>query len=316
MGWQRINSLVRRPAGGSQDYGYSEGFLVGTGHEEGFYCFRESPYVSVPFISDAFMPHLEFDGGTVYGQLGLAYNDDEVYGDGTTVWIFKPRSQSGSWVRAQALREPYYYTDIDETTVVGDKFYKGDFPDLNGGAETWTIAGAYTQGEAGSTVSVKLVQDIWEWQDNYGAGTWTSGSRFCGRYYNAKDGTWKFVGIPTYRPTQMSAGGYFNGELFTRGGKDSRGSFTYVGTRGHTITHSATTGKWRVESSEGHWSEATDEPSMSQGVAFQGMMWDPDQGVEAADPNGNFMLQFAYFAMGQEKRDVLMGEVSIWRPLP
>ena len=308
MGWQLVNCLLRPPAGAS---GESEGFLVGTGNEDGYYCFTQSPYINTPFISAEFLPRLTV-GGSSYSQLGLTYNDEPVYGDATTYRFFK--SKTHGWIRANFLREPYYYTDIDETTVVGDKFYQGNLPDFNGTAQTWEIAGAFSSAEVGSTIEVKLEQDYWAWEDNHGASSWTSGSQYCGRYRNAKDGTWKSVGVPMYAADAPGSDCYYKYERFTRSYSRTSGKFVYTGDQGHSIQYK--NGLWVIGvPDQDKWSESINEPNMKAAVTFNGYEIDEVTGDKVSDSKGTFTLAWNYNVLGDHKEQVLMGEVSIWRPL-
>lgn len=308
MGWQLINCLLRPPAG--ESYEYSEGFLKGTGNEQGYYCFTGSPYINDPFISQDFMPHITVDGDE-YRQLGLTYNDEPVYGDETTYRFFKSKTEG--WIRAQFLREPYYYTDIDETTILGDKFYKGNLPEFNGEAQTWEIAGAVSQSEVGNTIEVKLEQEYWAFEGNNGVSSWTSGSKYCGRYRNAKDGTWKSVGVPMYKVDAPGSNCYYKNEKFTRSFKKTSGKFTYEGDNGHIIHYKD--GLWVIgEPDHDKWSECSTEPNMVTAVNFSGYEMDEGTGTKVSDNKGTFTLQWDYNVLGNHKEKILMGEVSIWRP--
>lgn len=315
MGWQLINSVLRKGFGDHPESDYSFGYMIGDGNEDGYYCFSESPYVYQPFISDTFLPKFEVDGST-YSTYPLSYNDDTVWGGtSSNQWIFKPKTQNGYWVMFNHLREPYYYTDIDETTVVGDQFYKGSLPALNGNGEQWEIAGAFSSSEAGSTKLVKLTQDIWLWHDN--GDRRQSQSGMCGRYFNELDGTWKSVGIPTYEAkNDQDNNCYYQNEKFSRSFEKNTQTrqFDYIGDRGHTISYSRGMQIWHIGTiGQGKWSECSTDPNVHSAVTFRGYQIDQGTGNHVEDPLGNFTLTWKHMSPGDEKREVLMGEVSLWR---
>ena len=318
MGWQVINAKVSQFNGGGRD---SWGYLVGDGAEEGFFCFPQTPFFDHAIISDSFTPHLKFsNGGAEYDVCGISYAGNAVYGtapeiDGYGSYVFCPRSTHGSWILLESLREPYYYTDIDETTKVGDLYYQGGFPDVNGPTETWELAGAVNGDESQpSAISATFIQNVWNWHDN--GSTSQSRSGLCGRYYNEQDGTWKFVGIPSYTVTNGGDGCYFTNEVFTRSAtRDRYRNLVYVGDRGHTITKDRSSGKWVIGTrNRGTWSESDSAPSMNGNVAFTGFRWNADEQTAEPDEAGNFELKWDTNRMGDEQREVLFGEVSLWRP--
>lgn len=314
MAWQKINSVLRY---GTTDSA-CEGFWKGSGHEDGFYCFQKSPWVPSydgPFISDSFEPTLTIDG-TDYTLQNNTYAGEYVWGGGG-YFVFYSTTQR-AWIRMNNLREPYYYTDIDETTKVGDKFFEGGLPSLNGQSETWKIDGAYTNSEAGSTVQVTLHQDLWLWNTN---GDWRkSKSYFAGKYYNEKDSTWKFLGVPNYKASVSNRNGYMYGETFTRSmekvGKSIWSKhWTYQGSLGHSINYGSK--KWVVGTEgSGAWSESEQEPSLHSDVIFRGYKMVEQEGelVKEEDPLGDFTISFAHLESGTLTKNILMGEFSIWRP--
>lgn len=305
MGWQQINAVLTSQFGSTNQI-RSEGYLIGTDDEEGYLCFKKSPFINVPFISEEYWPRLEVNGSSTYSVSEMLYDFWPVFG--TSIFhIFRPTNNNGKWIRGSFLKEPYYYTDIDDT-VKGDSFYEGYLPDLDG-TETWTPAGAQT----GSSIEVKMTQTRWVWVSNGDRNQSDSG--FCGAYQNPEDHTWKFVGLPVFEATTNNNDDYFKNEKFTRslekeGGR--WGHFTYIGDKGHTIQYSQ--GKWVIGTlNSGKWSEASQEPSTQNEVTFSGYEMDTGTGDRVTDPRGDFTLTFKHREMGNEKRTVYMGEVSLWR---
>ena len=318
MGWQVINSKLSRFDNNAENDSY--GYLVGDGNEAGYFCFQSSRYISKPFISDSVLPTLTFsDGATEYMVAGISYDNREVYcpspsTDGSGPFVFYSPSQRG-WIRFEELCEPVYYTDIDKITKLGDVFYQGGFPELNGPAQTWELKGAVNEDDwRPSAVSATFIQNVWEWHDN--GSTSESRSGLCGRYYNEQDGTWKFVGIPSYTVTNGGYGCYFTNEVFTRSAtRDRYRNLVYVGDRGHTINFDRSARKWVIGTrNRGTWSESDSAPSMNGNVAFTGFRWNADEQTAEPDEAGDFELQWDTNRMGDEKREVLFGEVSLWRP--
>lgn len=315
MGWQVINSKL---SPFNSDGYASFGYLVGDGNESGFFCFRQTPFFSRPIISDSYLPHFEFSHtGEQHELCGVTYNGSPVYGssptnDGYGSYVFCPHSEYGSWILFGQLAEPYYYTDIDETTKVGDVYYCGGFPEVNGSPVEWEKKGAVNSGDEG-TVSASFVQRVWEWLDN--GSTSLSRSGLCGRYYNEADGSWKFVGIPSYTVTNGGDGCYFTNEVFTRSAtRDRNRNLVYVGDRGHTITKDRSSGKWVIGTrNRGNWSESDSAPSMNGNAVFKGYEWDADEQTAVPDQAGDFELKWDTNRMGDEQREVLMGECSLWR---
>lgn len=314
MGWQLINSMVKKDTGIDTDTRYSFGYLIGDGRESGYYCFTKSPFVNTPFISDTYLPKIKLNGSPI-SIYGLSYNDENTWGsENGGQWIFKPKTQGGKWISFGNLREPYYYTDIDDETVVGDTFYKGDLPQLNGEAEEWEIQGGYWPSQAGRVNRVELIQNLWTWHDNGDLGSSASG--FCGKYYNEEDGTYKTVGIPTYATQSSNTSCYFNGEHFTRSFEKNSGSnhFDYIGDNGHTISYDRGNMVWTIGTKgRGKWSETGDAPSIHSPCVFKGYEIDQGTGEEVPDSKGDFTLSWQHMSLGNEKRQVYMGEVSLWR---
>lgn len=323
MGWQLINSQIRIPAGIDVGNDHPESdicecFMVGTGNESGYYCFRRSPYVDPdvgvrnqrPFISQQYWPNLHI-GNTILRQWGGSYNNAQVYGGDSSNWVFLSKTEN-SWIRFGQLREPYYYTDIDDT-VQGDQFYKGNMPELNSDTpEQWEIQGSYYQWQAGDTISVELKQDIWVWQNNGNRNLRNSG--LCGKYYNEQKDTWKMVGVPVFGTYTEASGAYVRREKFRRGAKDTHDHYVYEGDKGHTIHYKNS--QWIMGTvGSGKWSEGN-EPSLHSGtnVTFTGYEMDEGTGQIVPDPKGDFTILFEYCEMGDDKGLVNMGEVSLWRP--
>ena len=319
MGWQVINAKISQFDGSNETDCW--GYLIGDGAEDGYYCFRRTPFFENPVISDRFAPVLKFsNGGAEYTICGVSYGGNAVYGtapeiDGYGNYVFRARSAHGYWILFEQLREPYYYTDIDEETKVGDLFYQGSFPELNGPAETWELTGAVNGTEwQPSAVSATFTQNVWEWHDNGSTSQYRSG--LCGRYYNRQDGSWKFVGVPSYTVTNGGDGCYFEDEVFTRSAtRDANRNLVYVGDRGHTIHYDRSAQKWVIGTrNRGTWSESDSAPSMNGNVAFTGFEWDAENQTAVPDEAGNFELKWDTNRMGDEQREVLLGEVSLWRP--
>lgn len=325
MGWQLINTVIK---GYADDIGHyyidCDGYLKGIGNEEGYYCFKEGPwsgYEKKPFISDTFYPHLVLDKGSrdeLYLQ-DFTFNNHRVFKSGS-IYIFYSEEEKAyiniagttyGGFSGPGLREPYYFTDIDDT-IQGDYFYRGtqNLPDLNGEAQTWTLEGAVDENNSSSTAEVTLEQDIWWWHDNGNQSQNDSG--FCGKYYNEQDGSWKMVGVPMFGTNTQTAGAYVFREKFTRGQKIDH-HFIYEGDKGHTIHYNR--GKWVIGTEgTGKWSEG-DEPSLHSGdeVNFKGYEIDEGTGEQVPDPKGDFKITFEHCVMGNQKGHVLMGEVSLWR---
>lgn len=327
MGWQHVNSKLL------QDATENLGFLVGTGNEKGYYCFYYSPYVDSytgPFISDAFLPHLEIDDsnytlrGVTYGPVTGSNSEGRVWSNGNphsgAQYVFK--SRGNGWIKFGYLREPQYYLDLDGETMVGDRFYGGSFPQLNAEEPTeWTLQGAVnddpdnpgqdTSGDP-TTISVSLKQNLWIWDSN---GDWTkTKSGLCGKYYNEEDGTWKLVGMPAYAAESTSETSPFKNEMFLRSDKrDSNGKLTYEGNKGHLVRYDRTKDKWVVGTiGQGHWAEASTPPSIGSSANFIGKKLN-DQDEEVADSDWNFTLTWKHMEPGNSKGTVYMGEVSLWR---
>lgn len=317
MGWKLINCYIRNPEQTIEgnDDGTSQGYLVGTGNEDGYYCFKATPFINEyngPVISDTYCPQLIFSDGGGVGEPTLVYLNHYAWNSSSLNTSVHYSNYFRDYVRMQGggLREPYFYTDIDLSTVVGDKGYYGTMPALNDSPSTWEHFGADADQEA-ATISVSLQQNIWKWNNNGDRNRNMSG--FCGRYYNEQDGSWKFVGVPTFKTdTGSNLSAYFRNEKFTRGEKNGR-HFVYEGDLGHTIAYSNS--KWVVGTiGSGQWSESSSEPSMSGGqTSFTGYKIDPDSGDQVADSNGDFNLTFTYFDLGSQTHLVPMGEISLWR---
>ena len=324
MGWQKINSMIKAYA---DDVGYyyddCEGYLVGTNNESGYYCFKKGPWSNnKPFISDTFYPHLVINRGSeqnLYLQ-DYTFNNSRVFksvnnyifhSNAESKWIY-PVGTSNYGGVGPGLREPYYYTDIDDT-LQGDFFYEGVFPEtLNGEGVTWTLDGAIPENTSyPSEATVSLKQDIWIWKNNGDRNASRSG--FCGKYQNEVDGTWKMVGVPVFGTNTEAAGAYVFRETFTRGSKDTHNHYLYEGDKGHLIHYKS--GQWIMGTvGSGKWSEG-DEPSLHSGdeVNFKGYEIDEGTGEQVPDPKGDFKITFQHCEMGNQKGQVLMGEVSIWR---
>lgn len=305
MGWQQINAVLTSQFGNMNQI-RNEGYLVGTDNEQGYLCFKKSPFINKPFISQEYWPKLKVNGGSTYSVSGMLYDFWPVFGPYST-HIFRPTNNDGKWIQGSFLKEPYYYTDIDGT-VRGDSFYEGNLPDLDG-TETWTAAGAQT----GSPIEVKMTQTRWVWVSNGDRNQTESG--FCGAYQNPEDQTWKFVGLPMFEATTNNNDDYYRNEKFTRSLEKEGGywgHFTYIGDKGHIIRY--TRSKWAIGiPNTGKWSEASQEPSTQNEVTFSGYEMDTGTGDRVADPRGDFTLTFKHREMGNEKRTVYMGEVSLWR---
>ena len=308
MGWQLINSKI-----GDDCFGY----LIGDGTEDGFYCFEATPYFSHydrPVISDSYFPRLEVSAGgsrDTFERSGIDYNGNPVWGSvfysvSERAWVYGLTSRYDSNTK---LREPVYYTDLDGETVIGDSFFEGNYPGI-GYTVTWTSAGA--PGNL-REVSASLVQDVWAWHDNGGISKSKSG--FAGRYYNQADGTWKFVGIPSFEVRNGGEGCRFDGETFVRSStRDARRNLVYVGDRGDQITKHRASGKWIIGTSgNGAWSVSDAPPGLNADAHFDGFSAVSAGATPEADESGTFDLQWIGNAMGDEKREVLMGEVSLWR---
>ena len=314
MSWQLINSVLRY----TNSQGLSFGYLKGGDNERSYYCFRQSPWISNskgPFISRTWLPKLVDGDGTNYNLSGITYCGDYVF-QSYNAYIFYSPSQL-NYVKMSELREPYYYTDIDETTKVGDKFFTGSFPSQIGETVTWTQSGAVnTENESNATLDITLTQDVWYWNNNGDRSKNLSG--FCGVYLNPDDQTLKFVGIPTFTAEVNNNDDYFRNETFTRSLEKQGGSwghFTYIGDKGHTIAYDTRNALWCIGTvNSGKWSQSSQEPSAQSPVTFTGYEMDTGTGQPVADPKGDFILNFAHREMGDTKQTVNMGEVSLWRP--
>lgn len=324
MGWQKINSMIKAYADDVGYYQDCEGYLKGTGNEEGYYCFKQGPWSDrKPFISNTFYPHLVIDYGTKQTLFIRDYtfnnhwvfnntNNYVFWSNGENKWIYPFGTSVGP-----GLREPYYYTDIDDT-LQGDFFYEGNFPSTLNADEpsVWTLSGAIPERTSyPSEAEVTLEQNIWIWQDNGNLNANRSG--FCGKYKNEKDGSWKMVGVPVFGTKISLAGAYVNQEKFTRQPKDTHGHYVYEGDKGHTIHYNrrASGGQWIMGTvGSGKWSEGN-EPSLHSGdeVEFKGYEMDEGTGEQVPDLKGDFKIIFEHCEMGSEKGHVLMGEVSLWR---
>lgn len=321
MGWQQINSKIMRTG---QDGGDSEveslGYLKGDGHEEGFYCFNLGPWHPYePYISAEYSPHLEIDGTSFFLQ-DFTFNGKKVFATQGTLeqpdqkYVFWANSM-GAWVYLPSggIREPYYWTDIDEETVLGDAFYVGGqaLPDLNDtqGPEDWDLAGNNTLGLP-STVDVALKHEYWEW--------WTNGNgrlmKPCGKYRNPADGSMKFVGAPTWKAANDTGGAYYHNKEFQRAGKDTLDNWIYRSTDGGLTIHFVPAiSKWVLGTLYGEaWSEG-DVPPMTGMVRYLGYTQDQTTHQPVRDSHGDFDLSWDRMDIGTEKREVLMGEVSLWR---
>ena len=53
---------------------------------------------------------------------------------------------------------------------------------------------------------------------------------------------------------------------------------------------------------------------MNQNATFAGFEWDAENQTAVPDEAGNFELKWDTNRMGDEQREVLLGEVSLWRP--
>ena len=317
MGWQYVNSLVKKGYGDHPETQYSQGYLIGTDDEAGLYCFSKSPYFNKPFISDTFLPKITVDSPSYDNAWRIqpfTYNDEKVWANTSSSgpWIFKAKTQGGDWVHFTQRREPYYYTDIDETTVLGDQFYKGPLPDLNGDPEEWPIQGRYSSWEAGSSIQVRLMQNVWVWQ--YNGEISLDNSKLCGMYLNSVNQTWKYVGVPQWKAvnTTSQQQGYYTNEVFARSWeKDGDDRNVYVSEQGHTIKYDGTQWILGTENS-GKWSIGDSEPSMQNAVHFTGWIWDEGFGART-DPRGDFDLNLAGLVPGDKKNIIYMGEASLWR---
>lgn len=327
MGWQHVNSKL------VQDDIDNLGYLVGTGNEDGYYCFYHSPYVYYsdgPFISDSFLPHLEVADspytivGVTYGPVTGSNVNGRVWANGGphsgAQYVFN--SRGNGWIRFDYLREPQYYLDIDGETMVGDLFYGGNFPQLNDATPTeWTLQGAVNDDPDNpghdtsgydSSISVYLKQNLWLWQTN---GDWNkTKSGLCGKYYNQVDGSYKSVGMPAYQATDTSETSPFKDEIFLRAeNRDSNNKLIYEGNNGHTIHYDKTSQKWIVGTiGQNHWSEGPKPPSIKSPVSFTGKKMN-EHGTEETDQDWDFTLEWKHFEPGNSKKQIYMGEVSLWR---
>jgi hypothetical protein len=319
MGWQLINTVVKAITG-ENEIVQSVGYMFGDDNEDGYYCFHRGPYhAEKPFIAEEFCPHIDFDGYS-YFQTGFLFNDRPVFKNTNSGYIFYSKKEN-AWIGGlqdsafsmMNIREPYYYTDLDEVTVKGDVFYKGNFPELNGGQVLWTKSGSSEYPSMPATKAAEIKQDFWEWYNNGSINQERSG--LCGKYQNANDGSWKYVGIPTYLAyTQQGSQSYYTGEIFTRSfEKDARQKFTYEGDKGHTIAM-GNGGVWLIgQAGHGKWSECNDEPSLVDEIQFTGYQIEEGTGNIVRDANGDFILEWNGMVLGNKKKPVLMGEVSLWR---
>lgn len=324
MGWQLINARISRTGeDGGDEQVESLGYLIGDGHEKDFFCFNKGPWHRYePYISKEYSPHIEVDGTEFYIQ-DFTFNGKKVFATAatdeqpTSEYIFWSNAMS-AWIYLPGggLREPFYWTDIDEETVLGDAFYVGGqvLPDLNDqqGPEDWELTGNTTTSYS-SKVYVSLKHDYWEWESNYSGG---SNSKPCGRYRNPKTGSFKTVGIPTFKATNSTnRNAYYDGIEFQRAGKDSNDNWIYNSDSGKSIQCVPALGKWVLGTPyQGKWSES-DSPPTAGGTPtlYQGFQVDEATHQPVRDGNGDFALSFDRYDMGKEKKPVLIGEVSLWR---
>ena len=320
MGWQLINSVVKAITG-ENEIVQSVGYMYGTDNEDGYFCFQRGPYhAEKPFIAQEFCPHIEFDG-MPYFQTGFLFNNRPVFRNESRGYVFYSLSQN-AWIgglqdsggNLTNIREPYYYTDLDGETVKGDVFYKGEFPELNAGAVEWSKTGSTEFPSWPGTKEAEVKQEFWEWYNNGAINQERSG--LCGKYKNAEDESWKYVGIPTFIAYTRASGGqsYYTGEIFTRSfEKDQSGHYTYVGDKGHII-HLTGYGMWLIgQAGHGKWSECYQQPSLTEEIQFTGYQIDEGTGHQVRDGRGDFILKWNGMTLGNRKTPVLMGEVSLWR---
>lgn len=319
MGWQLINSVVKAITG-ENEIVQSVGYMYGTDNEDGYFCFQRGPYhAEKPFIAEEFCPHIEF-GGYNYFQTGFLFNNRPVFNNPNNGYIFYSKKENAwigglqdSTMSMNNIREPYYYTDLDGETVKGDVFYKGTFPELNAGAVEWTKSGSSEFPSWPNTKEAEIKQEFWEWYNNGAINQENSG--LCGKYKNAEDDSWKYVGIPTFLAyTRQGGQSYYTGEIFTRSfEKDSRQKFTYAGDKGHTIAM-GNGGMWSIgRAGHGKWSECYQEPSLTEELQFTGYQIDESTQQQVRDAKGDFILKWNGMVLGNRKTPVLMGEVSLWR---
>ena len=317
MGWQLINARISRTGqDGGDEAVASEGYLRGTGHEDGFYCFKKGPWhPSMPYISQDYSPHLEIDGNDFYLQ-DFTFNEKKVFatkGDNPEYVFWS--NLSGGWIYliGGGIREPYYWTDIDEETVLGDAFYEGGqtLPQLNDGrAESWDLAGNNTTGHQ-ATTEARLKHEYWEWVSNLSQ---HNNDNLCGKYQNPKTHSWKFVGTPSFKANNgTNRQAYYRNTYFTRSAsKDANDRWTYEGEKG-TISYNLAAAAWVIGDINSKWSEG-DEPSLGGTTStFKGYEIDQGTHQKVPDGKGDFSIALDHFDLGNEKHEVLMGEVSLWR---
>lgn len=319
MGWQLINSVVKAITG-ENEIVQSVGYMYGTDNEDGCFCFHRGPYhAEKPFIAEEFCPHIDF-GGYTYRQIGFLFNNRPVFKNDNAGYIFYS-AKEGAWIGGlqdstlsmNNIREPYYYTDLDGETVKGDVFYKGNFPELNESPINWTKSGSTEFPNLPETKQAEMKQNFWEWNTNGSIPMNQSG--LCGKYKNAEDDSWKFVGIPKFQViVERGQSCYYTNEKFTRSWEKETSSrkYVYEGDKGHTIKYES--GVWVLGTQgQGKWSQGDDEPSLTDPVSFQGYQIDEGSGEPTTDPEGNFVLSWYGMVLGDKKNNVLMGEVSLWR---
>ena len=319
MGWQQINSKIMRTG---QDGGDAEvvslGYLKGDGHEDGFFCFNLGPWHPYqPYISQEYSPHLEIDD-TVFSLQDFTFNGKKVFASSgqysQAEYVFWSTSVN-AWVYllGGGIREPYYWTDIDEETVLGDAFYIGsqNLPALNDSqVQNWALTGNNTTGDP-ATVEVALKHEYWEWVSNGNR----QGMKPCGKYRNADDGSWKSVGTPAFRATNaVTQGAYYNNIDFYRDAKDTHDNWTFKSVGGLVIHYVPVDDKWVLGTMyQGEWSEGGEPTLSGSPVRYLGYRLSQDTGLPVRDEHGDFDLAWDRMDIGDTTREVLMGEASLWR---
>lgn len=315
MGWQWVNVKIDKATGDRATASPVMGYFVGTGHEQGYYCFPNTPYFDSPIISDSLCPRLEFSDGVVLRPSPVSYEGETVWAYTGGPFAFRSRERGAAKrIRMEELREPYWYTDLDGETLVGDTFFEGAMPQLNAAAPTtWTLEGAVNEGEEDS-VDVELKQDVWEWHDN-GDVTDPGEIDMAGRYYNEEDGSWKSVGVPEFKASAAQTSPFHDESFSREAEKDENDRLVYRGGNGHVIRHDADAGKWVVGTvGSGTWAESSTAPSVGGTARFAGKRWNEDTEQAEDDHDWDFSLEWKHNVLGDMKRELLVGEVSLWRP--